>query len=111
MLKLLKKDWRKRQKTRFESRFLDVFFLENKFAGLLDIFSKRCYNNSRRQEMTSLISGSAGIGRQARLRGVCRRRMGSSPIYRTRKTRTPWCSGFCFAFKKSDGEYPSDFFI
>ena len=32
----------------------------------------------------------AGIGRQARLRGVCPRRTGSSPVTRTsKKTRTP----------------------
>ncbi len=30
-----------------------------------------------------IVRGSAGIGRQARLRGVCQRRMGSSPITRT----------------------------
>ena len=36
-------------------------------------------------ENCGLICGSAGIGRQARLRGVCPSRMGSSPIDRTKK--------------------------
>ena len=34
-----------------------------------------------------IICECAGIGRQARLRGVCLRRMGSSPITRTTKLR------------------------
>ena len=37
------------------------------------------------QKLIKIICECAGIGRQARLRGVCLRRMGSSPICRTRK--------------------------
>ena len=56
-------------------------FLLNFFKKTIDKLAFTCYNSTSVKE----ICECAGTGRQARLRGVCLRRMGSSPITRTRK--------------------------
>ena len=54
-------------------------------GGLQDVYKRQALSMRLGQLQGGLKSlcGSAGTGRQARLRGVCLRRTGSSPVYRT----------------------------
>ena len=66
------------------------------FAFLHDIIIKLNVWNSVPSKIKNKC-GSAGTGRQARLRGVCPRRTGSSPVCRTKeKPETTRFQGFFF---------------
>ena len=55
-----------------------------------------------RRKKSANICECAGIGRQARLRGVCPRRTGSSPVTRTKNPNPTVWLGLDFLFR-TDG--------
>ena len=66
------------------------------FKKVIDTDCVACYNNR-----ANFVCECAGIGRQARLRGVCPRRTGSSPVTRTTSERVTLVPIFYFIKNQS----------